>query len=97
PVPPPFLHDALPICTRVSFEAAIFQLGGHAITLPWAESQASRGEPLTDTARVLSSYADAIVFRTFGEARLLELASAAAVPVINRSEEHTSELQSREK
>lgn len=69
--------------TRVSFEAAIFQLGGHAITLPWAESQASRGEPLTDTARVLSSYADAIVFRTFGEARLLELASAAVVPVIN--------------
>jgi len=69
--------------TRVSFEAAMFQLGGHAIALPWAESQASRGEPLADTARVLSSYADGIVFRTYGEARLHELASAATIPVIN--------------
>lgn len=69
--------------TRVSFEAAIFQLGGSAITLPWAESQAARGEPLSDTARVLSGYADAIAFRTHGESRLLELARAATVPVIN--------------
>lgn len=69
--------------TRVSFEAAIFQLGGSAISLPWAESQAARGEPLADTARVLSRYADAIAFRTHGERRLLELAEAATVPVIN--------------
>lgn len=69
--------------TRVSFEAAIFQLGGSAISLPWAESQAARGEPLSDTARVLSGYADAIAFRTHGEERLLELAEAATVPVIN--------------
>lgn len=69
--------------TRVSFEAAIFQLGGSAISLPWAESQAARGEPLSDTAKVLSGYADAIAFRTHGEARLLELARAASVPVIN--------------
>lgn len=69
--------------TRLSFEAAAFQLGGHAITLPWAESQAARGEPLADTARVASRYADAIVFRTFGEERLLEVAGASRVPVIN--------------
>lgn len=69
--------------TRVSFEAAMFQLGGSAITLPWAESQAARGEPLSDTARVLSGYADAIAFRTHGESRLLELANAATIPVIN--------------
>lgn len=69
--------------TRVSFEASIFQLGGNAISLPWAESQAARGEPLGDTARVLSGYADAIAFRTHGEHRLKELAEAAEVPVIN--------------
>lgn len=69
--------------TRLSFEAAIFQLGGHAITLPWGESQAARGEPLADTARVTGSYGDAIVFRTFGEERLFEVARHARVPVIN--------------
>lgn len=69
--------------TRLSFEAAIFQLGGHAITLPWGESQAARGEPLADTARVTSSYGDAIVFRTFGEERLFEVAEFSRVPVIN--------------
>lgn len=69
--------------TRVSFEAAIFQLGGSAIALPYTESQAARGEPLEDTARVLSAYADAIAFRTHGEARLQTFAAAATVPVIN--------------
>ncbi|HLV60624.1 MAG TPA: ornithine carbamoyltransferase [Fredinandcohnia sp.] len=69
--------------TRVSFEAAMAQLGGSAISLPWSESQAARGEPLEDTARVLSRYADAIAFRTHGEERLFALAGAATVPVIN--------------
>ncbi len=69
--------------TRLSFEAAIGQLGGHAMSLPYAESQLARGEPLSDTARVISGYADIAVMRTFGETRLREFASAATVPVIN--------------
>lgn len=69
--------------TRLSFEAAMFQLGGSAITLPYHESQLSRGEPLGDTARVISGYADAIMVRTFGDDRLAEFAGAARVPVIN--------------
>ncbi len=69
--------------TRLSFEAAIGQLGGSAITLPMQDSQLSRGETLADTARVSSRYVDAIMFRTFGDERLEELARAATVPVIN--------------
>jgi ornithine carbamoyltransferase len=69
--------------TRLSFEAAMFQLGGHAIHLPPGQSQMGRGEPLADTARVVSGYADAIVFRTAGDERFREFAAAAAVPVIN--------------
>jgi ornithine carbamoyltransferase len=69
--------------TRLSFEAAISQLGGTAISLPLQDSQVSRGESLADTARVASRYVDAIVFRTHGDDRLTELAKAATVPVIN--------------
>jgi ornithine carbamoyltransferase len=69
--------------TRLSFEAAISQLGGTAISLPLQESQVSRGESLADTGRVASRYVDAIVFRTHGDDRLTELAKAATVPVIN--------------
>jgi len=69
--------------TRISFEAAIGQLGGHAITLPMQESQIARGETLEDTARVASRYVDAIMFRTHGDERLKAFASAATVPVIN--------------
>jgi ornithine carbamoyltransferase len=69
--------------TRLSFEAAMFQLGGHAITLPYSESQLSRGEPLSDTARVISRYCDAIMVRTFGDDRLAEFTRHATVPVIN--------------
>jgi len=69
--------------TRLSFEAAIGQLGGTAITLPMQESQLSRGESLADTGAVASRYVDAIMYRTFGDERLLELARAATVPVIN--------------
>ena len=49
--------------TRVSFEAAVQQLGGGAVTLPLQDSQLSRGEPLEDTARVVSRYVDCIMFR----------------------------------
>jgi ornithine carbamoyltransferase len=69
--------------TRISFEAAIGQLGGTAITLPMSESQIARGETLEDTARVASRYVDAIMFRTHGDDRLREFARAATVPVIN--------------
>jgi ornithine carbamoyltransferase len=69
--------------TRVSFEAAIMQLGGHAITIDQAGSQLGRGEPIEDTARVLSRYGDMLMFRTSGEDRLQAFARAAGVPVIN--------------
>src|SRR5205807_8917301 len=69
--------------TRISFEAAIGQLGGNAITLPTADSQIARGETLEDTARVASRYVDAIMFRTHGDDRLRAFSRAATVPVIN--------------
>lgn len=69
--------------TRVSFEAAIAQLGGHAITIGRADSQLGRGEPIDDTARVLSRWADVLMFRTFGDDRLQAFADASRVPVIN--------------
>jgi ornithine carbamoyltransferase len=69
--------------TRVSFEAAIQQLGGGSVTLPLQDSQLSRGEPLEDTARVVSRYVDCIMFRTHGDDRLRAFARAATVPVIN--------------
>ena len=69
--------------TRISFETAIGQLGGSAVTLPMQESQIARGETLEDTARVASRYVDAIMFRTHGDDRLRAFAKAATVPVIN--------------
>jgi ornithine carbamoyltransferase len=69
--------------TRISFEAAMGQLGGQAISLPAQDSQLARGEPLEDTARVASRYVDAIMFRTHADSRLQTLADAATVPVIN--------------
>lgn len=69
--------------TRLSFAAAIGQLGGHAVELTAASSQLARGEPLSDTAHVVSGYADAVVFRTSTDARLLEYTAASTIPVIN--------------
>ena len=69
--------------TRVSFEAAMYGLGGQVIFMSAKESQLGRGEPLKDTARVLSRYVDAIVVRTFGQHVVEELARYATVPVIN--------------
>ena len=69
--------------TRLSFAAAIGQLGGHAVELSAASSQLARGEPLGDTARIVSGYADAVVFRTSTDARLREYAQASSIPVIN--------------
>ena len=69
--------------TRFSFEMGIAQLGGHAVVVDGRATQLGRDETLQDTARVLSRYVDAIVWRTFGQDRLTAMASAASVPVIN--------------
>lgn len=69
--------------TRVSFEVAAHQLGGHAIVLSSKEMQIGRGETIGDTARVLSRYVDAIMIRTGPHSKLTEMAEAATVPVIN--------------
>jgi ornithine carbamoyltransferase len=69
--------------TRVSFEAGMNQLGGHALVLPMADIQLSRGESVRDTARVLSRYLDGIVIRTYDHATVEEWAREATMPVIN--------------
>jgi ornithine carbamoyltransferase len=69
--------------TRVSFEVAMYQLGGHAMRLSGQEMQLGRGETLADTARVLSRYVDAIMIRILDHEALDELAKHATVPVIN--------------
>lgn len=69
--------------TRVSFEVGAFELGGHALFLSSRDIQLGRGEPIRDTARVLSRYVDGIMIRTFDQAEVEELARFATVPVIN--------------
>ena len=69
--------------TRVSFEVGINQLGGKAIIISSKDSQIGRGEPIIDTANVLSRYCDMIMIRTFSHDGLKELAEHASVPVIN--------------
>ncbi|MGC9518206.1 MAG: ornithine carbamoyltransferase [Desulfuromonadaceae bacterium] len=69
--------------TRISFETGMFQLGGHALFLSSGNTQIGRGEPIKDTARVLSRYVDGIMIRTYNQADIEELAHYATVPVIN--------------
>ncbi len=69
--------------TRVSFETGIYQLGGQGLFLSGRDLQIGRGEPIKDTARVLSRYVDGIMIRTFAHDTVLELAEYADVPVIN--------------
>lgn len=69
--------------TRVSFETAMTQLGGHAIYLGWNTLQLGRGETISDTAKTLSGYVDMIMARIFEHEKLLELAKNSDVPVIN--------------
>ncbi|MBO0881404.1 MAG: ornithine carbamoyltransferase [Mycobacterium sp.] len=69
--------------TRFSFEVGIAQLGGHPVVVEGRSTQLGREESLADTARVLSRYVDAIVWRTFGQDRLTAMASTATVPVVN--------------
>jgi ornithine carbamoyltransferase len=80
--------------TRVSFDVGVYQLGGYGIYMDTKGSQLGRGEPIKDTARVLSRYVDLIVIRTFGQNRVEELAKYSEVPVINAltDEEHPCQV-----
>ncbi len=69
--------------TRVSFEVGMFQLGGHALFLSSKDIQLGRGEPMKDTARVISRMVDMVMIRTFSQNGLKEFASFSKVPVIN--------------
>ncbi|HJT17316.1 MAG TPA: ornithine carbamoyltransferase [Thermoanaerobaculia bacterium] len=69
--------------TRVSFEVGMLQLGGHALFLSSRDIQLGRGEPIADTAKVLSRYVDGIMARTFAHKTVTDLAENATVPVIN--------------
>ncbi|MDR2017600.1 MAG: ornithine carbamoyltransferase [Syntrophobacterales bacterium] len=69
--------------TRISFEIGMWELGGYAVFLTSQETQIGRGEPVRDTARVLSRYVDAVMIRTYGQALVDELARWATVPLIN--------------
>jgi ornithine carbamoyltransferase len=69
--------------TRVSFEVGMVQMGGHALFLSSRDIQIGRGEPVSDTAQVLSRYVDGIMARTFAHQTVLDLAQYGTVPVIN--------------
>jgi len=69
--------------TRVSFEVGIYQLGGQGLFLSGNDLQIGRGEPIWDTAQVLSRYLDGIMIRTFEHRKVVELARGATIPVIN--------------
>jgi ornithine carbamoyltransferase len=83
PRPVAVLFDKSSTRTRVSFEVGIAQLGGHPLVMDAGASQLGRGETIADTARVLSRYVDAVVWRTGGQHRIEEMAAAASVPVVN--------------
>ncbi len=69
--------------TRVSFEVGMYQLGGHALFLSSNDLQIGRGEPIKDTARVLSRYCDGIMIRTFAQQEVQDLADYGSIPIIN--------------
>jgi ornithine carbamoyltransferase len=79
--------------TRVSFDVGMRQLGGETIILSGSEMQLGRGETISDTAKVLSRYVDAIMIRTTNHERVLELAENATVPVINGLTDDTHPCQ----
>jgi ornithine carbamoyltransferase len=79
--------------TRLSLEIAVTEMGGHPVVLSSQSSQLGRGEPIADTARVLSRMVHAVTIRTFEHARLLELARASSVPILNALTDHSHPMQ----
>jgi len=79
--------------TRVSFEVAVHELGGHPLALSGADLQIGRGETLEDTAAVLSRYVDAIVLRTFAQETLERLARGGTIPVVNALSDYAHPCQ----
>jgi ornithine carbamoyltransferase len=69
--------------TRVSFEAGMFQLGGHALFLHSGNTQMGRGEPIRDSAKVMARYCDGVMIRTFSHSIVEEFAAHSSVPIIN--------------
>ena len=69
--------------TRVSFEAGMFQLGGHALFLSSSNTQMGRGEPIKDTARCMARYVDGVMIRTYSQQAVEEFARFSSVPVVN--------------
>lgn len=69
--------------TRISFEVGIYQLGGHGLFISNRDSQMGRGEPIKDSARVMSRYCDGVMIRTFGQEIVEEFAKYSSVPLIN--------------
>ncbi|MCL2003380.1 MAG: ornithine carbamoyltransferase [Oscillospiraceae bacterium] len=80
--------------TRVSFETGIFQLGGHSVCLTPADAQFGRGEPIEDTANVLSRYVDGVMIRTFAQKDVEDFAKYGSIPVINglTDDEHPCQI-----
>jgi ornithine carbamoyltransferase len=79
--------------TRLSLEIAVTELGGHPVVLTSSGSQMGRGEPICDTARVLSRMVHAITFRTAGQERLLEMVQYSSVPVLNALTDESHPMQ----
>lgn len=79
--------------TRISFEVAVVELGGHPVVLSGAETQLGRGESIEDTARTVSRYLHALVVRTFAQDRLERLAAAGSIPVVNALSDHEHPCQ----
>jgi ornithine carbamoyltransferase len=79
--------------TRLSLEVAVTEMGGHPIVLSSQGSQLGRGEPIADTARVLSRMVHAVTIRTFEHTRLLELARESSVPILNALTDHSHPMQ----
>lgn len=87
------LFDKPSTRTRLSFEVGVFELGGHPLVIDTTATQMGRGETFEDTARVLSRFVHAVVWRTGGHDRIDKLASAATVPVINGLTDHSHPCQ----
>lgn len=79
--------------TRLSLEVAVVEMGGHPIVISSQGSQLGRGEPIADTARVLSRMVHGVTIRTFEHTRLLELARESSVPVLNALTDHSHPMQ----